>query len=254
MPITLPDARLPDGLRVYAIGDVHGERDAAAQILDRITADLACRPTDDWREVWLGDLIDRGPDSAGVMDLANREADRARRTVLLGNHDAFLRDFLAHAEIRTLSFWLDNGGVQACLSWGLDAQLLEPCRTRQRAADFRDRLAAAITPAQHALLAGMPTRLVLGDFAFVHAGIRPGVPFADQHEDDLIWIRHEFLYHPGPHDHVVVHGHTPRPEIEVMPQRIGIDTGCGKGGTLSCVVIENGLVAALEKDGPVPLL
>ncbi|MEM6974342.1 MAG: metallophosphoesterase [Pseudomonadota bacterium] len=254
MSITLHDACLPKGLRVYALGDVHGDHAAASAMLARLRRDLAARPVADWREIWIGDLIDRGPDSAGVLDLALRDETREKRIVLLGNHDAYLRDFLATGDSTILSPWLTYGGVQSCASWGIDRLTLNETIDRHGASGLRDMLEARVPERQWRLVEEMPTHAVLGDFLFVHAGIRPGIALDAQDPRDLIWIRGNFLDHAEPHSHVVVHGHTPSPEIEMMPNRIGIDTGAGKGGHLSCLVLEGDAVGHLTEEGVVSLL
>lgn len=249
--VTLDSARAPEGMRLYAVGDVHGERDAAAEILGRIRADLAARPVGAHAEIWVGDFIDRGADSAGVFDLMLTAPGTAERICLLGNHDDFLRRFIATAARDVLAIWLTNGGVAACLSWGVDPLLMDAELSEEGTRAFRDRLAAALPPAHHAFLRGLRPSAVFDDFAFVHAGIRPGLPLDAQREDDLIWIRDDFLDHRGPHGHVIVHGHTPTQAIEVTPCRIGIDTGAGKGGRLSAIAIETGTVHRLDPAGAV---
>ncbi|MEM6488625.1 MAG: metallophosphoesterase [Pseudomonadota bacterium] len=248
--VLLPHARPPTGLRLYAIGDVHGEIAEAHRIRTLLDADRRDRPTQNWREIWLGDLIDRGPDSAGVVALL-ADDDDDRRQCVLGNHDEFLLRFLTAGGYETMSVWFANGGLAACQSWGVDARAM--WLERHAAEPIRQALIDAIPQAHVAYLARLPRQIRFGDFGFAHAGVRPGRPWAAQMPDDLIWIRAPFLNHPGPHEVVVVHGHTPTPEVDVTPARIGIDTGAGKGGRMSAIVIEDDVVAEITASGRRPL-
>ncbi|MEO1721405.1 MAG: metallophosphoesterase [Pseudomonadota bacterium] len=246
--VSFGTARLPAGLRLYAIGDIHGE---LAMLEDRhaaIEADLLRRPVADWRVVHLGDLIDRGPDSLGVMQFL-AALDPSRHLTLCGNHDGYLRFFLDNPEGAPFEQWQRNGGDAALISFGLDRSLI----LRGERRDIHAALEAALPPTLRAFLDGLPNKLRFGDFGFTHAGIRPDVPWERQTQDDLHWIRWDFLNHEAPHEVVVVHGHTPAPQIELKTNRVNVDTGAGKGGALSCIVIEGTEVAALGDDGPVAL-
>jgi serine/threonine protein phosphatase 1 len=242
--VTLGEARPPEGLRLYAVGDIHGEHEALVEIRSRLARDRAERPVPDWREVYLGDYIDRGPDSAGVIETLATAPEADRRVCLLGNHDAFLRDFLARPEPSALWLWLTNGGTTTLADYGIDA-------TGDPRAESLHRALLRAMPEHHLrFVRGLVAAATFGDFAFVHAGIRPGVPWEEQIEDDLLWIREEFLGHPGPHERVVVHGHTPARRVEPRPARINVDTGAGKGGHLSAVTIEpDGRVGRLDPEG-----
>ena len=223
------------GRRIYAVGDVHGHLDRLKRIHALIRADLRRRPTPDATLVHLGDLIDRGPDSAGcVALLASGPPIPGVPTVnLLGNHEWMMLDALGHGGRRSdgSEHWLDSGGAEALRSWGL--------RSAQTPAEWMAGL-----PARHLVfLRSLQTSLVEDGYAFVHAGVRPGVPMARQDEDDLLWIRKEFLDWPGTMlpeapDCVIVHGHTPEPRPVLQRNRIGLDTGAGKGGPLTCAVFE----------------
>jgi serine/threonine protein phosphatase 1 len=178
--------------------------------------------------VHLGDYVDRGADSAGVVArLAGGAAVPDLRTVnLMGNHEHMMLAAIASGETEAVELWLANGGAETLLSWGVP-----------RSAQPKDW--AGYLPAQHLLfLRDLAGRHVAGGYLFVHAGVRPGVPLERQSRHDLMWIREPFLSSKGAFGAVVVHGHTPRPDPVVRTNRIGIDTGAVMGGLLTCVVLE----------------
>ena len=223
-------ASLPEGRRVYAIGDIHGCLDRLRALHDAIAADLAARPTASALLVHLGDLVDRGPDSAQVvahLATAPPPAGVTETLTLRGNHEAMMLAALdAPDRDHAALVWMQNGGADTLLSWGVSR------RTEPR--DW-----AAALPADHvAFLRALPLRHQDGGYLFVHAGIRPGVPLARQDPHDLIWIREPFLSSKLDHGAVVVHGHTPTPEPVLRANRIGIDTGAVMGGALTCLVLE----------------
>ena len=224
-----PAALAPDQ-RVYAVGDIHGCLDRLHALHAAIAADLAERPVGRAVLVHLGDLIDRGPDSAGVVDfLAGdpRPEGIGETTTLLGNHEALMLAALDAPEAdEAPRLWIVNGGAEALHSWRVPRQT-EP-------QDW----AAHLPTAHVAFLRDRPLSLRLDGYLFVHAGIRPGVPLEHQERHDLLWIREPFLSSKADHGAVVVHGHTPRPAPEVRPNRIGIDTGAVMGGVLTCLVLE----------------
>lgn len=229
----LGEARVPDGLRLYAIGDVHGCDKLLAKMHQRIADDLAMAPTREHRLVHLGDYVDRGPETAAVVDRMSR-LSRDDQTVLClrGNHEEMLLDFLADRDTAAAANFLGNGGAETLASYGIVSG-----RARQPndlATRFAERL-----PADHrAFLEGLPYSVRFGDFFFCHAGVRPGVALDEQTHRDLTWIRKVFLTSDADFGAVVVHGHTPAPEPEVRPNRINIDTGAVLGGPLTCVVLE----------------
>ena len=225
---------LAPGRRVYAVGDVHGHLDRLERIHDAIRADLVRRPVPDPLLVHLGDLIDRGPDSAGCIALlAPGPPIAGVPTVnLLGNHEWMLLAALDHGRRSDdAEHWVDSGGAAALRSWGVRAS-----------ASPREWMAGI--PARHLVfLRSLRTSHVEDGYAFVHAGVRPGVPLARQREEDLLWIRGGFLpwdgvMLPEAPDRVIVHGHTPGPAAVLKPNRVGLDTGAGKGGLLTCGVFE----------------
>jgi serine/threonine protein phosphatase 1 len=229
-------ARLPPGRRVYAIGDIHGCRDKLVALHALIAADLAERPVEKPLLLHIGDLVDRGPDSAGVLDWLTRgESPLARLPTvnLMGNHERTMLDALT-GERAAITDWLICGGREALASWGADA-------------DAPASWHAAIPPAHLDFLRGLRLHHRLGGYLFVHAGIRPGVPLADQREDDLLRIRGDFLSSERDHGFVVVHGHSPvRHGAEVYANRIAIDTGAVFGRALTCLVLEERRVAFLH--------
>lgn len=244
-------ARAPDGLRIYAVGDVHGCIDLLTRCHAAIAADLEARPPQDWRIVHVGDYVDRGPDSRGVIELliGRQEAD-ARHVCLLGNHDAMFADVLSGANPDP-RLWLSNGGGATLESYGMDRAALIDAFERQK---LREAALELVPEAHLAFLAGLRPMEVLGDYAFVHAGIEPGVPLDAQPLQSLIWIRGPFLNHEGDLGKVVVHGHTITPDgVEVRRNRIGIDTGSFATGRLSCIVLEEGDKHLLTGRGRKPL-
>jgi serine/threonine protein phosphatase 1 len=229
-----PHALTP-GLRAYAVGDVHGHASLLDGMFARVARDLQERPhAGDVLEVFLGDYVDRGPDSAGVVErLAAPPAPGRRRVCLRGNHEEALLDFLD--DPATLPRWAAFGGLESLASYGV------PTRYMGRRADpeaCRDAFAARIPPHHLAFLRGLPRWHTEGDVLFVHAGIRPGIPLPEQDPEDLVWIRDAFLSHPGPHPVRVVHGHTPAERPTVLPHRINVDTGAFATGRLTCAVLE----------------
>lgn len=228
------DARIPDHQRVYAIGDIHGRLDLFESLLTTIAADDAERGEAETLLILLGDLVDRGPDSAGVVEraIALRDSGRPLRC-LMGNHEeVFLRALGGDA--KATKFLIRIGGRATLASYGVtDAEYNE--------LDYEElaRILAERVPASHvAFLESFEDMIEIGDYAFVHAGIRPGVALEDQKPSDLRWIREEFLSHVDAHARVVVHGHSISDDVERRANRIGIDTGAFASGRLSAVGLQ----------------
>ncbi|RED17266.1 metallophosphoesterase family protein [Parasphingopyxis lamellibrachiae] len=225
---------LPKGDRLYAIGDIHGRFDLFEALLEKIEADNAKRGSASTAIILLGDLIDRGPDSAKVIDHARSwSGGFATMDALLGNHEASLLAVL-EGQTEWMDSWLGYGGRETLLSYGVPPDLLA-------AGDSADISEAARTlvPDKHRdWLHDRPTLLQRGDYIFAHAGIRPGIAVADQKPKDLLWIRSEFLDSESDHGAIVVHGHSISPQPESRHNRIGIDTGAYFSNTLTALGLE----------------
>ncbi len=243
-----PAAAIPAGQRVYAVGDVHGRTDLFDALRKAIDADDAVRSAAQTTVILLGDLIDRGPDSAGVIAAAR--AWRQHRTVriLMGNHEEMFLD--SFGDIEVLRPFLRFGGRETVLSYGVD-------RSAYVAAELPeclDLIRMAVPQEDLAFIRGFEEMIVIGDYLFVHAGVRPGVPLADQTRQDLRWIREPFLSHPAGHGLVVVHGHTIFEAPDIRHNRIGIDTGAWTSGRLTALGLEGTarwLIEAEESDGAI---
>ena len=225
---------MPEGVRIYAIGDIHGRVDLLDRVLKRIDADLATNPVAHGIEVFLGDYIDRGPASRQVLDRLVARSRTHRTVFLKGNHETFITGFVTNP--RTLGDWQRLGGLETLMSYGI-----APSINADRAAQAR--LAAAFDqalPKSHRRFLGdLKSSFTCGDFFFVHAGVRPGIPLAKQREEDLLWIRQEFLLCEEDFSKIIVHGHTPVPQPDIRPNRINIDTGAYATGNLTCLMLED---------------
>jgi serine/threonine protein phosphatase 1 len=227
----LAPATLPPGARVYAIGDIHGCLDQLQDMHERIAADLAARPVGDATVVHLGDYVDRGPDSAGVIGELLRpwRGEIPPRVIdLMGNHEEMMLTALAGGQDDPLAavHWLQNGGAASLRSWGISPG--DDPRLWHR----------ELPPRHVAFLRGLTLTHRAGGYVFVHAGIRPGVRLERQSRQDLLWIRSPFLHSTEHFEAVVVHGHTPAGAPEVLAHRINVDTGAVLGGPLTCAVLE----------------
>lgn len=226
-------AQVPPGLRVYAIGDVHGRADLLTQLFSGIDADMEANPTPRAVHVFLGDYIDRGPRSRDVLDLLIARGVRHETVFLKGNHEVLVEQFLRRPE--SLVTWRQVGGIQTLLSYGIRPSF-NPDAAEQAA--LARRLADALPPAHVAFLGSLKRSFSCGDFFFVHAGVRPGVPLLQQTDEDLFWIREKFLNCQDKFEKIIVHGHTPVAEVEFHSNRINVDTGAFATGRLSCLRIE----------------
>lgn len=238
--------RVPDGTRVYAIGDIHGRDDLLRELHGAIAGDAASAPEREKTVVYLGDYVDRGLESRRVIDLLLDEPiPGVAPRYLKGNHEDLMLRFLDDASVGP--DWLELGGAATLYSYGVALPgLLSDERTLVEA---QRRLSEAV-PARHlAFLRGLDLHHVAGDYLFVHAGIRPGVPLAAQAEEDLLWIREEFLVSTEDHGHVVVHGHSINVETVYRPNRISIDTGAYATGILTCLVLDGDARRVLRTGG-----
>ncbi|MFC0242345.1 metallophosphoesterase family protein [Rhodopseudomonas telluris] len=237
---SLPKPRLPSGVRIYAVGDIHGRADLLMRNFDAIEADLGKRPVARAIEIYLGDYVDRGPNSRGVLDLLIERQSSREVVCLKGNHEAFMLDVLA--EPRKLADWRLFGGLPTLLSYGLRPSV-NPGPGEQ--ADLVAGLAAAMPDGHLAFLRGLHSSLIFGDYFFVHAGVRPGVALEAQRDQDLLWIRDEFLSSTADFGKYVVHGHTPVAEPEIRPNRINIDTGAYATGKLTLLAMQDDQMMAI---------
>jgi len=219
---------------VYAVGDVHGRLDLLDPLIRRIADDvLQLRPSERPMLVFVGDYVDRGLESKGVIDrLIGLRAEAAFEVrTLKGNHEEAMINFLSDAGAG--AEWVEYGGGQTLVSYGVN-----PPKQRDNAAEWeraREEFGQRMPPSHLAFLSGLELIMVVGDYAFVHAGLRPGLSIQDQDEHDLMWIRDVFLNERRPFEKVVVHGHTPEEAPFVGERRIGIDTGAYATGVLTAV-------------------
>lgn len=225
------------GRLIYAVGDIHGRYDLLTRLMERIIFDLnetggAERPM----LVLLGDYVDRGPRSAEVIEsvlwLKARQEFELRP--LKGNHEQAMLDFIEDPV--GAAAWIEFGGDATLMSYGVRV----PRPLDEHALVLvRDELVEQLPPAHRALLAELELSVVVGDYAFVHAGVRPGVAIEEQEENDLLWIRNEFIRASGPFDKVIVHGHTWEPNAQIFKHRLGIDTGAYATGVLTAARIDD---------------
>ena len=262
--------------RIYAVGDIHGQLEKLKEVHDLIEDDRTREGGAD-TVVHVGDLVDRGPDSAGVLAyLIEGVAAGQPWIVLKGNHDRMMSMYLQETPKRDMRLraefeWLHPrlGGQTTLASYGLELvensegpvwyrwinSLKRP--TPDISAMTQELHAAAqdAIPASHvAFLNSLPTYHQTPGILFVHAGIRPGIPLSEQSEDDLLWIRQEFENHRRPHESLIIHGHTPVDEVTHFGNRINIDTGAAYGRKLSVIVVEAGQFWQLAKSGRVPII
>jgi len=235
--------RLPAGCRVYAVGDVHGRLDKLLALEAAILEHRRNAPAAEQElVVFLGDYIDRGPDSRGVVErLAVGRFAALPTRCLLGNHEAAMLEFLESPAIGPA--WLTYGGMATLASYGVS---MPAGPVEDRMEHLRQSLIAQL-PAEHLrFLEGLEPWVLLGDLLFVHAGIRPGRTLEKQSRTDLLEIREPFLSHGKPLPWRVVHGHTVTDEPEIRAHRIGIDTGAYASGKLTCAVLEDDRAAIIQ--------
>jgi serine/threonine protein phosphatase 1 len=225
--------RLPIDVRIYTIGDIHGRVDLLDNALHRVDVHLAASPTALGIEVFLGDYIDRGPASREVLDRLVRRSHTNRTVFLKGNHDTYLTDFVTNPSL--LEEWQELGGLETLMSYGVTPLMnADPAAQVRLAADFR----RALPRSHDRFVRNLKSSFTCGDFFFVHAGVRPGIPLEKQREADLLWIRHDFLFCEEDFGKFIVHGHTPVSQPDIRPNRVNIDTGAYATGRLTCLVLE----------------
>jgi serine/threonine protein phosphatase 1 len=233
---TAAPATLQPGERVYAVGDIHGCLDRLVALHEMIAEDIVERPAERTVLVHLGDYVDRGADSAQVIDwLINGPPVAADEFVnLMGNHEHMMLSAIAGVDKEAPKQWLMNGGADSLLSWGISRTVPPPEWV-------------TLIPMRHLIfLRDLAINYRVGPYLFVHAGVRPGVSLEQQTRSDMMWIREPFLSSKADHGAVIVHGHTPKREPIVQSNRIAIDTGAVLGGALTCVVLEEDKLGFLQ--------
>lgn len=229
-------SRIPEGRRVYAIGDVHGRLDLLDRLIGLIRSDDARRPHVQTEVILLGDLIDRGPDSAGVLARAmTGSVGFAPLITLMGNHEEQMLDCVI-GDGQMLTGWLFYGGMETLRSFGVPEWVINS----DNPAMIMKGAATVIPRDLINWVRGLPLTRRVGDYLFVHAGVRPGVPLEKQDPFDLRWIRKDFLESAEDHGAIIVHGHSVRPDVQFHPNRIGIDTGAYASGKLTALGLEGG--------------
>lgn len=232
--------KIPDDTRVYAIGDVHGRADLLTRAFSAIDKSLVAHPVPNPVQVMLGDYIDRGPNSRAVIETLLLRRQRHRMVFLKGNHETYPLRFLTDPSL--LTEWEQMGGLQTLLSYGVKpAMREEPQRAERAVSAFRQAL-----PESHgSFLQSLELSFSCGDYFFVHAGVRPGIPLSRQREEDLLWIREDFLLHEESFGKIIVHGHTPANNPDIRANRINIDTGAFATGRLTCLVLQGDQIAVI---------
>ena len=225
-------ASVPDGERWYVIGDIHGRRDLLEALETAIEEDDRAAGEAETTVVFLGDLVDRGPDSAGVIDLAVAWAERRNVRFLAGNHEEMFLDSFEDKEV--LRHFLKHGGRETILSYGLDKDAYR----KMKMGELQQAMTQVVPEAHRKFLKNFEDIIVAGDYVLVHAGINPRLSIEEQKPSDLRWIRDRFLSHEDAFSHVVVHGHTIFEDVEHRDHRIGIDTGAFRTGRLTALVLE----------------
>ena len=230
-----PAFAIPPGERVYAVGDLHGCDELLARLLALIDADDASRGPAKTTLIFLGDLVDRGPASAQVVERLRRLAlERPGTRFLKGNHEEIFLGAV-EGEPKALRLFCRIGGRETVISYGLDTDRYDRLDYEEFAAELKQ-----LVPAEHtAFIDRFEDLIEIGDYVFVHAGIRPGVDLDQQHSRDLRWIRDPFLDHDRSFNKMIVHGHTISPEIDFRSNRIGVDTGAYSTGQLSALGLED---------------
>ena len=244
MTISLGQSATPRNMRIYAIGDVHGYLQLLRDMVQKIRADLDANPSEEYKVVFLGDYIDRGPDSAGcVQCLIDLMAEDEQVICLKGNHEAKLENFLLNP-LKLANSFFTYGGVECTQSYGVD--IANYPSTDKDTVEVRDKLDKTIPPEHKRFYSQLNKSVTFGDYFFSHAGVRPGVPLTEQSDDDLMSIRSEFIQNETLYEKVIVHGHTPAYPMEILPNRINADTCAYDTGVLSCIVLEGTQYRVIE--------
>ena len=225
-------ASVPDGERYYVVGDIHGRLDLFNALLDAIAVEDGELPAADTSVVLLGDLVDRGPESAGVVERAIALSGERKVRLIAGNHEEMFLESFEETDI--LRHFIRHGGRETILSYGLGKKKYN----KLTMAELQQEMDKLVPQAHRDYLAGFEDMVIAGDYAFVHAGVDPSRSLDQQRRSDLRWIRERFLRHTDAFSHVIVHGHTIFEDIEHTDHRIGIDTGAYRSGRLTALVLE----------------
>ncbi len=228
----LEAASVPAGQRIYAIGDIHGMADLLRKLLTKIKSDIAEHPEAEVRLVFLGDYVDRGSDPKGVLETLLSDLNPGPSTYLMGNHEEAMLEFLDDPEVAEQ--WRHFGGLETLNSYGVDIEEVLRGRGYERA---RNELVERLPERHLRFLQDLQLSTEHGDYFFCHAGVRPGVPLAQQEQADLLWGQDTFLSFEGAFEKVVVHGHTPCEEVYLGGNRINVDTGAYATQRLSAVCL-----------------
>ncbi len=234
------DAHGTDNFCVYAIGDIHGRADLLTDVCRRIDDDLRHRQPAQTIQVFLGDYIDRGPASSAVISALAARRQHGNVVCLRGNHEACLLDFLQTPD--ALVQWRQFGGLQTLMSYGFAPSANPDAAERIQ---LSQALRKTMPVAHIDFLLSLPAFFEIGKYFFVHAGIRPGVSLDRQREEDLLWIRDDFLLCEDDFGKIIVHGHTPVREPQLLPNRINIDTGAYATGRLTCIRLQGSRIDLL---------
>lgn len=231
----MADAHAPEGMRIYAVGDIHGRDDLLEQLLEKISADAAAKEPARNVIVFLGDYVDRGLQSCQVLDrLVEGPPPGFEAVYLKGNHEEAMLQFLGDAQFAKT--WKYYGGLETLHSYGVtELTLSDDPAVFERA---RERFEEILPDAHRMFLEKLGISAIFGDYFFAHAGVRPGIGLERQSEQDLLWIRDDFLRSRANFGKIVVHGHTPRENVEFQPNRIGVDTGAYMTNVLTALVLE----------------
>ncbi len=234
-------ASLPSGVRIYAVGDIHGRLDLLDILLGKIRDDLAARPIERPVYVFLGDYLDRGPASRGTIDRLVRHSETSESVFLKGNHEAIAIKCLSDRSV--FDYWMRLGGAETMMSYGISPK---PSPDEKQIVMLQAAFHAALPQSHLRFFRDLRTSYSCGDFFFAHAGVRPATPLPEQKEADLLWIREDFISSTADFGKIVVHGHTPVREADIRPNRVNIDTGAFATGRLTCLVVEHSSLALID--------
>ena len=235
---------LPPGVRIYAVGDIHGRLDLLNELLARIGDDRSSRPAIRPVCIFLGDYVDRGPSSRETIDRLIEHAEANESVFLKGNHEQIAISCLRDRGL--FERWMRLGGLETLMSYGITlAALSDDKQIVRLQAAFHD----ALPQSHFRFFRDLQSSFACGDYFFAHAGVKPDIPLSRQKESDLLWIRQEFLSSRVDFGKIIIHGHTPVRDIEVEPNRINIDTGAFATGRLTCLVIDEASLSIIDTSG-----